>query len=58
MRSVAIRCKRLPTWECYATGVRLVGVRRSTVADKLAMDQSQGALVDVGELSVIFIVRE
>ena len=48
MRSVAIRFKRLPNWECYATGVRLVGVRRSPVADKLDKDQMQGALVNVG----------
>ena len=32
----------------YVTGVRLLGVRRSPVADKLATDQSQGALVYVG----------
>ena len=55
MRRVAIRLKRRPIWKCYATGVKLFGVRRSPVANKPAMNQSQGALVDVGRNCLSFL---
>ena len=58
MRRVAIRFKRRPIWKCYATGVRLFGVRRSPVANKPAMDQSQGALVDVGRNCQCFLSQQ